>query len=54
MINTTFLPRRLNRLSIKKNEEESAEALRGPLGLNLLCEPSDPHLDLVFVRSYNT
>lgn len=48
--NTSFLQRRFSQLSVSKSEGESAEVLRGPLGLNLLHEPSDPHLDLVFVR----
>ncbi|KFY36874.1 hypothetical protein V495_07538 [Pseudogymnoascus sp. VKM F-4514 (FW-929)] len=48
--NSSFLQRRLSLLSITRREGESPEELNGPLGLNLLYEPSDPHLDLVFVH----
>ncbi|KAL3427212.1 hypothetical protein PVAG01_00721 [Phlyctema vagabunda] len=53
--NLSFLQRRLGSLSASTRDSDSVvvapgELSKGPLGLNLLYDPSDPHLDLVFVH----
>lgn len=42
--------RRLNRGSSKRKVPSSVDA-KGPLGLNLLHEPSEPRIDFIFVRA---
>ena len=37
-------------LSTRANESESSDEVRGPLGLNLLHEPSEPLIDFIFVH----
>lgn len=49
----SFLERRLGSLSISRRGGEPLEQTRGPLGLNLLWEPSEPRIDFIFV-SFNT
>ena len=49
-VSLSFIERRLSRLTISRRGSESAEDIRGPLGLNLLYEPSEPRIDFVFVR----
>lgn len=45
----SFLERRLGSLSISRRGGEPLEQTKGPLGLNLLWEPSEPRIDFVFV-----
>lgn len=49
-VSLSFIERRLSRLTISRRGSESAEDIRGPLGLNLLHAPSEPRIDFVFVR----
>ena len=37
-------------LAARANESESSEGVRGPLGLNLLYDPSEPLIDFIFVH----
>ncbi|KAL9043840.1 MAG: hypothetical protein Q9214_002985, partial [Letrouitia sp. 1 TL-2023] len=37
-------------LGARVNESESSDAVRGPLGLNLLYDPSEPLIDFIFVH----
>ncbi|KAK7998764.1 hypothetical protein PG991_014439 [Apiospora marii] len=47
----SFLERRLSRLTTSSRSASStSEDTRGPLGLNLLHQPSETHVDLVFVH----
>ncbi|KAK7967453.1 NACHT and WD domain protein [Apiospora aurea] len=51
----SFLERRLSRLTTpSRSATSSLEDTRGPLGLNLLHEPSETHVDLVFGGSRKT
>ena len=52
----SFLQNRLNRLSLARSRpnskhpgNHSTEDRKGPLGLNLLHEPSEPRIDFIFV-----
>lgn len=49
-VSLSFIERRLSRLTISRRGSESPEDIRGPLGLNLLYEPSEPRIEFVFVR----
>lgn len=49
-VSLSFIERRLSRLAISRRGSESAEDVRGPLGLNMLYEPSEPRIDFIFVR----
>ena len=48
-VSLSFIERRLSRLTISRRGNESSEDIRGPLGLNLLYEPSEPRIEFVFV-----
>lgn len=49
---SSFLSRRFTGLTLvsRGNASESNEEIHGPLGLNLLHEPSEPFIDFVFVH----
>ena len=49
---TSFLHRRFTGLTLtpRGSDAESSDEIRGPLGLNLLYEPSEPLIDFVFVH----
>ncbi|KAL8791009.1 MAG: hypothetical protein Q9195_006083 [Heterodermia aff. obscurata] len=51
-IGTGFLENRLSSFSLTRRGTgpESSEDIRGPLGLNLLHEPSEPLIDFIFVH----
>ena len=51
-IGTSFINRRFSAFSLvaRATESESSEDIRGPLGLNLLHEPSEPLIDFIFVH----
>ncbi|KAI1821720.1 hypothetical protein F4861DRAFT_445652 [Xylaria intraflava] len=45
--------RRLTTFSSHKSTSHSTEDIRGPLGLNVLYEPSEPLVDFIFVHGLN-
>lgn len=49
---SSLFNRRFSRISLgaRANESESSEAVRGPLGLSLLYDPSEPLIDFIFVH----
>lgn len=51
-VGTGFLENRLSSFSLTRRGTgpESSEDIRGPLGLNLLHEPSEPLIDFIFVH----
>lgn len=44
----SFLEQRLRILTLKRPMSESSDDKRGPLGLNLLHQPTDPQVDFIF------
>ena len=42
--------RRLTGLNLARRPSETSDEIRGPLGLNLLYEPSEPLIDFIFVH----
>lgn len=52
-----FIQQKLRRLTVRssgRGHESEASVKRGPLGLNLLYQPSDPHINFIFVRGHLT
>ena len=49
---TSFINRRFSAISLtaRGSASESSDDIRGPLGLNLLYEPSEPLIDFIFVH----
>ena len=49
---SSFISRRLSGVSLaaRTNEIESSETVKGPLGLSLLHDPSEPLIDFIFVH----
>ena len=52
-LGTKFLARHINNLTLSKSDlehDDTSDDTWGPLGLNLLHEPSDPLIDFIFVH----